>query len=762
MDMIEQLQPNNQILNLNTRYLGDSIASALPDHKYICVHSGMGTGKTTAIKKALSSLKPNECALIQAPRSKLLRSMATELGFSYYEDVKNESDKKKKREMVKRLCVTPQSAPALLSEFSDIEYKLVVIDESETQASMLVSSATNNKLKALKALKATAKKASNVVLMDAHIGAKTDTLMSILSTGEPVLTISNSFKTWDKINATILKGSSYRNRRLAIDALQFDDIKNGSKLAICSSSKAYCKQRAQALSVLFPHLSVLLITADDSKHTQEVLNNPDSIGKYDVVIFSPSVSVGVSFAIQNHINKVYGVFPNTIHTGDTDDALQAMARIRKPKDNKWVICLDDSKSLFSLAPKCPNDIATAIGQRMYRIDNKLKVDQDDMEAELIKLFSICDYERVNSKNNYTALFLSRLDSMGISVSELDISTLQQNQESNDLTQALKEESKLLEVKHKTTAERITRKEAQAIIIKQKHNKASVTEQEAHSLLRYKAEKDLMINFDDYSEDECAELIEQLDNGIVSKCINREIALAPKSFTKKYLSAKRLGVGEHQAFKADVLSNSYNYQIKKKLFSYAKEYFSGKEYTHKSLRYSPLVQFVRRHEKEITALRVVTVPTNYKTKPALLLNNLLEACGYSHTSSKNKDKKYTYRAISIKHIDDLHSKRLEQLKDWVTTTDKLIEAYTDNERIDSSLITTASLDNDIEALKNNDLLKGLDIDQVSQDHFYYHLAKQQPSNRQLVADEYIKIATAKNDKLSPYSPQAKANLYLLSI
>jgi hypothetical protein len=102
---------------IHKRYLGDSIALALKDNKNIIVNSGMGTGKTTAIKEILKNLAPDECACIQAPRTKLLRAMATELGFYFYEDLKKEKDKDTRKMMARRLCVPLNQHPPSLQNF---------------------------------------------------------------------------------------------------------------------------------------------------------------------------------------------------------------------------------------------------------------------------------------------------------------------------------------------------------------------------------------------------------------------------------------------------------------------------------------------------------------------------------------------------------------------------------------------------------------------------------------------------------------------
>ncbi len=758
---------NTNILNLP--YLGDSIAYALQSHKNIIVHSGMSTGKTTAIKEILKNLHPDECAVIQAPRTKLLRAMSTELGFFFYEDLKRETDPDTRELMARRLCVTPQSAPALFAEFPQIKYKLFVIDESETQAGMLVSTATKNKEKALDTLKIVATQADHVVLMDAHASEKTEALMGIIAHNEPVHTLINTYKPWSVIDADILEGSNYTGRRKAIDALQIEAIAKNKKIAICSSSKKYCQERKEALNRLFPSLQVLLITADDSQHTQDILNNPDQLIAWDVVIFSPAVSVGVSFDLPNHINHVFGVFPNTQYTGDTDDAIQALARIRKPIDCQWTICLDDNKNTFKNAPRCPDDIAQSLGQREYRIRMGLQADNPtDTEIELINLYAVCEYERIYSKNNFNTLFRQRLRDMGVTVNTINIDDIAENPTSNLVTESVKADAIEQSFINRTESPRITENEAQQILIKQKYRPWELIGEEINALDRFKAERDLMINFDNHNEEKKREYIALLDDGVIAKCINREISLAPSDFTRIYMQARRYGVGEKQAFKADVLHHSFNYPLLKKILSYAVPYFNGQEYTHNDLKRGRMVQFIARHLKEIEALNIITLPDNWRTKPALLMNHLLDICGYAHTSRreriKGKNKEHIFKAIPIDPIDQLIQSRANQGKNWIESTRALIALYQDDQSIEPMAIGGASLDNDISQLIaanyiNPDVI-GYPIDEESQNHFYTKLANIPTKIQPKIIKNYILIATSPPDPNIRLTPLALANLSMI--
>ena len=762
------IQPCNHKI-INQQYLGDSIALALQNHKNIIVHSGMSTGKTQSIKEILKNLAPDECACIQAPRTKLLRAMATELGFFHYEDLKREKDPANRELMARRLCVTPQSAPALFAEFPDIKYKLFVIDESETQAGMLVSTATKNKEKALDALKSVATHADHVVLMDAHASEKTEALMGIIAHNEPIHTLINTFKPWSVIDAELLEGGNYSQRRNAIDALQIETINQNKKIAICSSSKKYCQERKEALNRLYPALQILLITADDTQHTQDILNNPDLLVMWDVIIFSPAVSVGVSFDLPNHINEVFGVFPNTPYTGDVDDSIQALARIRKPIDCQWTICLDDDKNAFKNAPRCPDDIAIALGQREYRIRTNLQADDpNDTELQLINLYSVCEYERIHSKNNFNQHFHQRLHDMGVTTHSLNIDDVIENQTSNLVTESVKADAIEASFIVRTESTRITEEEAQQTIIRQKYKPWELIDGEIDSLERFKAERDLMLNFNDHNEADKREYIALLDDGIIAKCVNREIALAPQEFTREYMIARRYGLGDNEAFKVDVLNHAFNYPLLKKLLAYAIPYFDGQEYTHQALRRSALVQFVNRHLKEIESLRIISLPDHWRNKPALLMNHLLNLCGYGHTSRRKRitgiNKEHIFKALPIQPIEQLIQSRSDQGTNWIDMTLKLMDLHRNHQSIDSAIVGGASLDTEIKQLTDSDFINaeiiGYPIDEESKNHFYSKLATIPTDAQPQVIRNYILIATSPPDPNIRLTPLAQANLSMI--
>jgi hypothetical protein len=576
------------------------------------------------------------------------------------------------------------------------------MDESQSVAELIVSTATTDKIDTLKALRQACKLAERVIMMDAHIDEQTRVLMEQIADDELVHYLLNENKSWQGFKATLVVGGRYIDRRDAINKLQEDAVRMGQVIYIASSSKTYCDSREVVLKEMFPHLKILNVTAKSTNEAKEILSRPETIKNWDIVIGSPSVAVGVSFDIENHINEVYGVFPSAEKTGGSDDAIQSLARPRKPTSKHWTIVLDDNKKLYAHTAKYPQDIAESIGNRVIRakfIAGESDIEITSDEERVINLFSTCDHAKVNDKNNFNKNFLARLKEMGVTVSELGYDVVGANEDSQELTKEAKEKAENKAIEVKTTSDRIDEVEAKIIGALKKFRPDEVTEKQSNSHERYIFESKFNINCDELKKDEVNTYLEHDNNGTINKLIRREIVLhADKHFMKRYMKARVVGLGEEEAFKVEIISDKLNIPLTKNILSYAVPYIDGKEYSHKSLKKSNLVRFISSHYKEIVALRVITLPAQWRSKPALLMNHLLELMGYGYESvriRKNKKREYIYNCMKNDSVESLVTDRLSDGNNWIQSTNALMNIY---EEVDAGLPADALNEADIRRLQ----------------------------------------------------------------
>ena len=674
--------PTPSIIRINQQYLGDSVANACKEWRFLLVKSDKGTGKTTAMKVVICSLDEAEAILFVTPRKKLNYALAHDLGLYYYEYIKNEPDKAKRKMMARRMVVTPQSLGAIIAEFPDIKYRHIVLDESEAVASMLVSSVTKSKSQTVKALKEVAANAGNVVLMDAAIGNRSKRLMKILRGAADVGALTNQFKRWKNITAEILTGGKYSDRVEISNAQQIEAIRRGERIGISSGSATYCTDRYSVLKTMFPDLKIGLFTGKSGAEVARILANPALAGEYDVLIFSPAVSIGVSFDIQNHFHTVFGVYPNVTATGDSDDAIQGMARIRHPSLNRWVVVLDDEKQIFKNADvigKFSEDIEKVISERFSGESwfAGCPVELTTEDTEVINLWSVCQSYHIHNKNNFNQQFRKSLTGSGVKIVNVPVSELESNQESNDLTESAKESRKEQAIKAKTESPKIEEMGYYRLKDALKYRPEDVTAEQLGSMERYRFEDRFNIDCDTLKPSELEKFLALDDDNVISKCQNREIALSGNDFTKKYVKARITGLDGSDAFKVDSVDEKLIYRMKKRLTDYAVPYFGGDEYSHASLKKGAMVKFIERNLKEIIITEVMPLPKDWKTKPAAVMSYLLDICGYKHTSSQRKidGKRHTINtAIPDSHVDDICQMRKETGKDWITQTLRIMGLF----------------------------------------------------------------------------------------
>lgn len=719
-------------INIDQQYLGSSIARAMEamDVKFIIVKSGMKTGKTTAGKKMIVEANGGNFLVITS-RENLNLALASELGLNFYQDVKLERDKKVRGELAKRMAITPNSLPKILSDFPDIAYNTIFIDESETAAAMLVSDATNKKAQTLDALKTAAKHARKVVLMDAHANTRTEKLMDILSHGNKVGYLVNNYKPWSDTQVQVIishkgKGKAKDEKR-AIKSAIIDDIRIGKKPYICSTSKKFCREIEEDIKKLFPNVPCLLIESK-TKNNPDVISVMKDTSKatlYNVIIGSPSINVGVSFD-DEHFDTCYAhLAPNNDSTGDPWDAMQAVARPRRLKDKTWVITLPHEQlEPYRNAPSTPKDITDAIE---YRIKTNIKAAgrpislATSTELEVAELYATCSHIRYQSKNNFNHIFRSLLDEMGCRVHDLDASVISTTKKEEIATNVVKRKMKILDKVRLQTGiqlddsnydkaneaiksagedvsmfkaledrgiipvggRKLTDSEYQQAVFDKTFNKANADQSMIAAIDRYKLEHTYGVDCEKLKDNavEMSNVLMMDENSAAQCCIRREKAQADSPFSKRYTGLLLCGTEKDKAFKADIISSKLNFELERKMYAYAMPYIDGKRFNGRSLKRGGMVQWFKRNEKHINALRLLPMPKNWQKKPNLLMKALLKKMGLEISKERQKGqqkykREWLYFADSKKNaaINNYYDFRQKNGMNWVLNTKYIMTKY----------------------------------------------------------------------------------------
>lgn len=671
---------------INQRYLAGSIAEALQDYRYLGVHSSYGTGKTTAIKIIINELPDNSHVLFIAPRKSLNSAIAGEFSsINCYLDIKAEIDKSAKNIMMHSMSCTPQSLSGFIDKNKDYKYDAVIFDESESIVKMLVSDVTKEKERTLHAMQCVVRSSDRVVFMDADYGKESSLFARQLTGLSDMHVLENDFCPWSKIGADLITGSSSKERKQALNTKIIDAIEKGEKLAITSSSATYCNDIYKVIKNLYPQLTVKLATS--ATDNQNLVNDPSSIKQVDILIYSPSLSVGVSFDIENHFSRVFAFLANEEGTPDSFDAMQMMCRVRNPSLNSWVIALDDDKKIYGDDDiLIPIDIQHAITRRYA--DNEITANGtanpiSDLSHQILQIHCLIEANKRRNKNNYNSEFLRKLSEMGIHVNQIDIDGLGVDMSIKESIDRNKEDEMEEKIQKVFNASKLEDEDYQRLKAQQHYGIEHTSEQRA-SMERYYLEQSFNVDLDSLGEGDKRDILTFRDSGFISKAVLRAQISATTEFDKLFIKMGLDGIGEDEAGKRDILHKRHNYKLKKKLHKYALAYADcEKEYSHKMLKRTGFYQYILRNKKDINILMPNFVPRNFKAKPAGLMNKLLENQGYKHTSSqdeKSKKREYIYRAMLDASFEKFYKEQEKRGDNWIERTERIFKDLDKNREV----------------------------------------------------------------------------------
>lgn len=201
---------------------------------------------------------------------------------------------------------------------------LLVLDEIEQQVATLASDhlLDSDARKAWAALVECVRLAKRVLLLDANAGPLTRHLLQVAGR-DPSTTL------W-------VRAPGAAPRRLEV--IKRADLWRSQLLAACLTGRqaTACHSCAEAeslakLAPLWDGLPNLVLTADSIlKHGIDVSNLDRDLPQYGHLFFSPAIGTGVSIALKNHFERVWGILCDSV--GTATSALQLLSRVRHPVD----------------------------------------------------------------------------------------------------------------------------------------------------------------------------------------------------------------------------------------------------------------------------------------------------------------------------------------------------------------------------------------------------------------------------------------------
>ena len=340
-----QIKTDDNTIVLNQGKLEPDVFTSVLDKNLIAVQSEKGTGKTSNLLKKLFTDKNSK---ITEKTSILFVSSRVTFGYKLLGDLK-EYGFQLYSEISEYYINTDRvicQVDSLMRLNKDI-YDIIIVDECETLARYMTSSHFTKNQKAniiVSTLEQRIADAKQVFIMDADLSDRCVNFYkkTIYGTLESPLIektyklIINNYRPYKDYTLTCCYFATWLKNI-------FLKIENNKKIVIAMASNTKAKDLEKLLKDTYIEKKILLIHKEttDLEKRLLLLNVNEEWTKYDVIIYTPTVCMGVSFDIPNYFDNifVYGCHKSL----GAQELCQMMHRVRTPINKEIFISIDNYK-----------------------------------------------------------------------------------------------------------------------------------------------------------------------------------------------------------------------------------------------------------------------------------------------------------------------------------------------------------------------------------------------------------------------------------
>lgn len=313
----------------------------------IIAKSHMATGKTKALSRLIASLPDDYKVIIMSMRKTFTQQLSKSIkGFTVYSDSKGKID-------AHRLIIQYESLHRLdLSKLAN-QRVLFVMDESESIINQ-IEHAKINVSESIANFQWLLKYSTQVIMMDANAASRTYTTAQLA--GRQVKLIQNTHVR-RPFNDVFYNEYTVFMRKFAVAC------KNAHKepIAVCSSSKNVAIEIAACARAQNPNLRIQLYTREKTAEQIAELADVDaSWVNYDVVIYTPTITAGVSFE-KAHFHHMFVYLSH--QSCDYLTAHQMTGRVRDVASKTTHIHVTKSSYSDAMLPQTLGEVRAALTTR---------------------------------------------------------------------------------------------------------------------------------------------------------------------------------------------------------------------------------------------------------------------------------------------------------------------------------------------------------------------------------------------------------------
>ena len=306
----------------------------ISNYKLFNIQSEKGTGKTYNLIKTLfegkNNIVDNKRVLFLSSRRTFgikLQSDLNKYGFKLYSDIEKYS-------------IRDERVICQINSLNRIQlnnYDIIIIDEVESLCKYILSDhfTQNNCSKAIYTkLEYILQQSKKVIIMDADLSNRSvNYIRGIMGVSDDeTYTLCNTNKPGEEYIICPLQFNKWVSQLCEF-------IENDKKVVIPMASNSKAKDIHILLSKKFPQKRIKLICkeTDDKEKLQDLLYVNDTWINYDILIYTPTVCMGVSFD-KIHFDNIfaYGCHNSLSH----EEFVQMLHRVRSPKDKNIFLTFD--------------------------------------------------------------------------------------------------------------------------------------------------------------------------------------------------------------------------------------------------------------------------------------------------------------------------------------------------------------------------------------------------------------------------------------
>jgi hypothetical protein len=328
------LTKKKNTISLNQRYLTPELFTKYSKYRLLAVQSEKGTGKTSNLIESYFKnglIKDDMNILFISSRrtfgAKLFGDMS-KYGFKLYSDFEEQ--------YITHNRIICQIDSLLRLDLD--KYHLIIVDECESLARYMTSQhfTKNNKATMIiNRYETYLNSASNVYILDADLSDRCvnfyENVMNV--TENDMALIVNNFELYNDYLVNYMRFNDWLNQIV-------NEIEKNKKIVIAMASNSKGKDLRDILAEKFPTKRLLFLNRDvsDAEKINIVSNVDEQWSRYDVVIYTPSVCMGVSYDKINHFDAIYAY--GCEGSLGAQEFCQMIHRVRHPKNKVIYLTFD--------------------------------------------------------------------------------------------------------------------------------------------------------------------------------------------------------------------------------------------------------------------------------------------------------------------------------------------------------------------------------------------------------------------------------------